>query len=186
MVEKYGPAFKADKNHTLVQRLGHNVLKTGETIITWKAPSLQNFSFPYHFSCHTHSIFPLISKLFHCQNHLTILLDSCLLFCQTDPTFFSSLPSSLFTLGHSNIRLQVFVRSLFHTPASPSPTSPLNCTCPLPVLLSTFVRRLSGTRERMRTEDMRRPQRQQSSRSVHSLAALYVFISSCLCACFTL
>ena len=29
VVAKYGPAFKADKNHTLVQRLGHNVLKTG-------------------------------------------------------------------------------------------------------------------------------------------------------------
>lgn len=29
VVDKYGPAFKADKNHTLVQRLGHNVLKTG-------------------------------------------------------------------------------------------------------------------------------------------------------------
>ena len=31
VVAKYGPAFKADKNHTLVQRLGHNVLKTGDT-----------------------------------------------------------------------------------------------------------------------------------------------------------
>ena len=30
VVEKYGSAFKADKNHTLVQRLGHNVLKTGK------------------------------------------------------------------------------------------------------------------------------------------------------------
>ena len=26
---KYAPLFKADKNDTLVQRLGHNVLKTG-------------------------------------------------------------------------------------------------------------------------------------------------------------
>lgn len=32
VVAKYGPAFKADKNHTLVLRLGHNVLKTGEGI----------------------------------------------------------------------------------------------------------------------------------------------------------
>jgi hypothetical protein len=32
VVAKYGPAFKADKNHTLVQRLGHNVLKTGKEI----------------------------------------------------------------------------------------------------------------------------------------------------------
>ena len=31
VVEKYGSAFKADKNHTLVQRLGHNVLKTGKS-----------------------------------------------------------------------------------------------------------------------------------------------------------
>jgi 26S proteasome regulatory subunit N3 len=28
-VAKYGAAFKADKNFTLVERLGHNVLKTG-------------------------------------------------------------------------------------------------------------------------------------------------------------
>lgn len=29
VMTKYGDAFKADKNYTLVQRLSHNVLKTG-------------------------------------------------------------------------------------------------------------------------------------------------------------
>ena len=28
-MEEYGPSFTADKNFSLVQRLGHNVLKTG-------------------------------------------------------------------------------------------------------------------------------------------------------------
>lgn len=28
-MEDHGGAFRADKNYTLVQRLGHNVLKTG-------------------------------------------------------------------------------------------------------------------------------------------------------------
>ena len=40
VVAKYGPAFKADKNHTLVPRLGHNVLKTGN-------PSLLFFPFSW-------------------------------------------------------------------------------------------------------------------------------------------
>jgi hypothetical protein len=54
VVAKYGPAFKADKNHTLVQRLGHNVLKTGEGI------TLLHHFFAFYFY-----FFDLLTQLHH-------------------------------------------------------------------------------------------------------------------------
>ena len=50
VVEKYGPAFKADKNHTLVQRLGHNVLKTGlrKISVSYSRISLSDISAKLH------------------------------------------------------------------------------------------------------------------------------------------
>ena len=78
VVEKHGPAFKADKNLTLVQRLGHNVLKTGETL-TVVLIRLKTLTLIF---CHPHMMllpsFPLTLS--------STLLPTCPLFRHLSPS----------------------------------------------------------------------------------------------------
>jgi 26S proteasome regulatory subunit N3 len=50
VVAQYGDAFKADKNHSLVQRLGHNVLKIGlrKISVSYSRVSLQDIAEKLH------------------------------------------------------------------------------------------------------------------------------------------
>jgi len=52
VVEQYGEAFQADQNHTLVQRLGHNVLKTGlrKISVSYTRVSLKDIAEKLHLS----------------------------------------------------------------------------------------------------------------------------------------